>query len=168
MIVAGIDCGLAGALCFMRDNTAVDSIYDMPIFELLRGGKKKRELDAYGLALLISDKRPGHAFVEKIWGRPHTQDGGYAQAPLLISYGIVKGVLAGLGIPITEHAPRTWKKALAVPSEKDGARARASQLLPTATHHWPLKKHDGRAESALIALYGLSKLHSIGSEAADR
>jgi hypothetical protein len=45
-----------------------------------------------------------------------------------------------------------------VPAEKDGARARASQLLPQHAGHWPLKKHDGRAEAALIALYGWRQL----------
>jgi hypothetical protein len=39
------------------------------------------------------------------------------------------------------------------PAGKDGARARASQLIPSAAHHWPLKKHDGRAEAALLAFY---------------
>jgi hypothetical protein len=31
---------------------------------------------------------------------------------------------------------------------------RANQLLPFCTDMWPLKKHDGRAEAALIAVYG--------------
>jgi hypothetical protein len=50
--------------------------------------------------------------------------------------------------------PRRWKSALQVPASKDAARFRASQLLPQAAHLWPLKKHDGRAEAALLAVFG--------------
>jgi hypothetical protein len=64
-------------------------------------------------------------------------------------------------VPITIVHPRTWKRALGVPREKDGARARASQLLPAHAHLWPLKKHDGRAEAALIATYGVQTLRAI-------
>jgi crossover junction endodeoxyribonuclease RuvC len=74
--------------------------------------------------------------------------------------------LAALGVPMSFVAPATWKRALQVPAAKDGARARASQLLPAAAGHWPLVKHDGRAEAALIALYGLRFLGAITSAAA--
>jgi hypothetical protein len=50
---------------------------------------------------------------------------------------------------------------LGVPAAKDGSRARASQLMPAATHHWPLVKHDGRAEAALIGHCGLSALRRV-------
>jgi hypothetical protein len=30
--------------------------------------------------------------------------------------------------------------------------------MPAAAHLWPLIKHDGRAEAALLALYGLRSL----------
>ena len=55
-------------------------------------------------------------------------------------------------------SPRRWKRALHVPKAKDAARARASQLLPEAAHQWRLRKHDGRAEAALLALYGARQL----------
>ena len=52
-----------------------------------------------------------------------------------------------------------WKRALGVQKSKDAARARASQLLPAAAAQWGLRKHDGRAEAALLALYGARQLH---------
>jgi hypothetical protein len=52
-----------------------------------------------------------------------------------------------------------------VPAAKDGARARASQLLPGAADQWPLVKHDGRAEAALIALWGIRSLNLIANAA---
>lgn len=68
--------------------------------------------------------------------------------------GIVQGVLGALMIPMTLITPAQWKVALRVPADKGGARARASQLIPKGAHRWPLAKHDGRAEAALIGLYG--------------
>jgi hypothetical protein len=47
---------------------------------------------------------------------------------------------------------------MGVTKSKDGCRARASQLLPEAADQWPLRRHDGRAEAALIALYGARQL----------
>lgn len=73
-------------------------------------------------------------------------------------YGILLGVIAALGIPITHVYSRTWKAALRVPAAKDGARARASELIRGGAVHWPLIKHDGRAEAALIALWGIRSL----------
>jgi hypothetical protein len=47
---------------------------------------------------------------------------------------------------------------MGVTKSKDGCRARASQLLPAAAHQRPLRRHDGRAEAALIALFGAQQL----------
>jgi len=58
-------------------------------------------------------------------------------------------------IAYTLVAPATWKRALGgIPAEKDAARARASQLMPSASGYWARKKDDGRAEAALIAFWG--------------
>ena len=82
------------------------------------------------------------------------------------AYGIAVGVLAAMGTPLSFISPVVWKRALQVPAAKDGARARASQLMPAAVHHWPLVKHHGHAEAALIALYGLRQLAGIATLAA--
>ena len=50
--------------------------------------------------------------------------------------------------------PQVWKRRFNLTSDKDASRARASELLPAHAHLWPLKEHDGRAEAALLALYG--------------
>ena len=57
--------------------------------------------------------------------------------------------------------PQRWKRELGVPAGKDGARARASQLLPQAAGQWPLKKHDGRAEAALISVFGSRSINIV-------
>lgn len=151
-MIVGIDPGLSGALVFFNSSEIVVA-HDMPTFELVRNRKKRREIDINTLHSVLTSEKFEHAFIEQVHSMPQMS------APTVFafgkSYGIVLGVLAALQIPVTAIDPRVWKKALQVPAAKDGARARASQLLPGAAHFWPLVKHDGRAEAALIALYGM-------------
>jgi crossover junction endodeoxyribonuclease RuvC len=157
MIVAGIDLGLSGAVALIdAASGAVVDIADMPTLALARGGKHKREIDAHSLARLIGDRRPSHVYIEMVGAMPG--QGVSSVFAFGKSFGVVIGVLAALAVPMTLVSPVTWKRALGVPAAKDAARYRASQLLPAAAHHWPLVKHDGRAEAALIALYGLRQL----------
>ena len=157
-MICGIDPGLSGAIAFADGDKLI--VVDMPTLALMRGGKNKREVDAHALARLLTAGNPleydadacRHAFVEGVHSMPGQGVSGVFA--LGKGYGIILGILSALAIPYTVVAPRRWKNALAVPAAKDGARARASQLLPHAANQWPLKKHDGRAEAALLALYG--------------
>jgi crossover junction endodeoxyribonuclease RuvC len=160
MIVIGLDPGISGAVAIL-DDEGMNS-FDMPILEIKRGTKTKRIVDACRLAEKLRGI-DGHAFVEIAGSRPphrRGKDGEEVKEGVASSfsngrnYGRIEGVIAALGIPITDVSPAKWKKDLRVPAEKDGARFRASQLLPRYADQWPLKKHDGRAEAALIALWG--------------
>ena len=156
-VVLGIDPGLSGALAFLDAGIDVD-VVDMPTLRLSRSGKARRELDLANLARLIDERATSirHAFVELAGARP-----GQGVASMFSfgrSYGAILGILSANFLPITTVAPGRWKRALSVPAAKDGARARASELLPRAAHHWPLTSHAGRAEAALIALWGAREL----------
>jgi crossover junction endodeoxyribonuclease RuvC len=74
------------------------------------------------------------------------------------SYGIIETALAAAQIPFRTVRPQVWKKAMGVLADKDQARQMATQLIPSGAEFWPLKKHDGRAEAALIAQYGRQHL----------
>lgn len=161
MIVCGVDPGLSGALAFYGTlDTGISPIdcltYDMPTLSLVRGGKNKREVDAHSLARLLKSRPIDHAFLEQV-GAMKAQ-GVSSMFSFGKSYGIVIGVLATLEIPMTLVPPVRWKKAMAVPAAKDGARARASQLMPAFAWQWTRVKDDGRAEAACIALYGWREL----------
>ena len=152
-VILGIDPGLSGAIAFLGPDGTVEVI-DMPTLALRRGGKAKRELDLIALARMFDERVSTirHAFVEQVGAMP-----GQGIASMFAfgkAYGALLGVLSANFIPMTTVSPVVWKKALAVPAGKDAARARASQLLPRSAYLWPLTKHDGRAEAALIALYG--------------
>ena len=72
-----------------------------------------------------------------------------------LGYGIYLGLIISRGISYTEVPPIKWKKELGVTADKDEARKRASELMPSASDLWKLKCEDGVAEAALLAYYGI-------------
>jgi crossover junction endodeoxyribonuclease RuvC len=160
-LILGLDPGLNGALAWVSER-GVEQIADMPTFELTRNGKTKRSIDIAALLRLIrarpawpSDNSRLHAFVEDVGPMP--SQGVSSVFAFGKVCGIIQCALHALDIPFTLVSPVKWKKALSVPAAKDGARARASQLLPGGSEYWPRVKDDGRAEAALIAYYGLTQ-----------
>ncbi len=152
--IAGIDPGLGGGLCILDavQPTIGAMTYDIPTHLLERGRKVKREVDVHGLADLLRSQLIDHVFVEQAGAMP-----GQGVASMFAFgkvYGVILGVLGALGIPTTLVPPVVWKRTLCVPEGKHGARARASQLLPSVADQWRLAGQHGRAEAALIALYG--------------
>lgn len=151
-MLAGVDPGLNGSISFLDEPDQIACFY-MPVLHLTKAGKNSREIDPNGIIRLFRERQPRHVILEKAWNRPG--NGGSAAHKSGVGYGIILGILAVMDIPFTMVAPQTWKKALQVPAAKDGARARASQLMPYGKQLWPLVKDDGRAEAALLCLYGI-------------
>lgn len=148
MNILGVDPGMSGALAFY-DGTEL-MIYDMPVFER----NKTKRVDCVRLHSIIKQNNPDAAIVEQVnaFGMGATSAYGFGW-----NCGCVEAVLSCCKIPFSYVTPQVWKKAMQCPKDKDSARMRASQLMPDHAHNWDLKKHDGRAESALIALYGFNK-----------
>jgi crossover junction endodeoxyribonuclease RuvC len=144
--ILGIDNGLGGSLCFYNGEECM--IYDMPTLEV----KNRNVLDMQAIARLLKQDPPWHTYIEKLTPMPKVS--GLSGFSMGHSEGFILGLLTGFNLPYTLIRPNNWKAIMQCPADKDGARQRASQLLPQFAHNWPLKKHDGRAESALIALYG--------------
>jgi len=152
--IVGIDPGLTGALAFYVNGEV--KAFDMPTVEIQRGKKNKRDLDVQALVALIQQYRAYNpkirAVIEKAQAMPKQGTSSmfaYGQA-----YGTVLGILAAMQIPVTKIHPTVWKRKMGVNAGKDGCRQRASEIFPQFADNWPLKKHHGRAEAALIAAYG--------------
>lgn len=146
--ILGLDNGLAGALSFYDGAELL--VYDMPTFKTDRP-----QLDLLRLADIIRINKPDHAYIEKLTPLPKIS--GLTAFSMGNSEGAVIATLTALQVPFTLVRPADWKKAMQCPKDKDGARMRACQLLPQFSHNWDRKKDDGRAESAIIALYGYKK-----------
>ena len=156
MKTIGIDPGAGGAIALLNDRQIV-TVLDMPTVLVPSRTKshRRRRIDAAGLAGALEALGPVDAAFVELAG-PMPRDGSAGSFWFGKAAGVVEGCLAGLGFAgVTLVPPAVWKRRLNVPTPKDAARARASQLFgEEGAALWPLKKHDGRAEAAMIALFG--------------
>jgi hypothetical protein len=76
---------------------------------------------------------------------------------IAVAYGELKACLFFGGVPTFEVDPSAWKKTMRLSTDKNASRALASQYFPDCSDQWKRVKDDGRAEAALIALYGKGK-----------
>jgi len=154
-MILGIDPGASGALAFFDFEKGELTIFDMPVATVERNGKTKKEVSPAMLAMLCRGIEVRRAIVERVNAMPG--QGVTSMFAFGRSFGIVEGVLGGLNIPTSYVTPQAWRKAMQVREGKDGSRQRAAELFPKYADQFALKKHDGRAEAALIAYYGALK-----------
>lgn len=169
--ICGVDPGLSGAICLLAEGGSVTFVknneptlgpiifFDMPIHEITVNGKKKRRLDLYALGKFFDEhsKNISRAIVEDVTASP--QMGVTSSFSFGFSAGAIQGIIAANFISMARVSPRTWKKAMGLTADKDACRRQASEMYPGFCHLWGRAKDDGRAESLLLAHYGLQKGH---------
>jgi crossover junction endodeoxyribonuclease RuvC len=157
--ILGIDPGLSGALALLDIDGSLE-VVDMPTLQL-----KKRVIDEYALARIIDNwsSRVREVWLEQVATRPG--EGAVGAFTFGRGYGLLRGICAANFLTIIDVTPQTWKRALRVPAEKDGARAAASRVFPRHADQWARVKDDGRAEAALIARHGMNETLTIRSAA---
>lgn len=149
----GIDPGLYGAIAVYDAGANLLSVHDIPTHELTVNGKKRLQIDKHALShLFMWDLLIGRAFVEDVHSMP--AQGVASSFKFGFVAGCIQQAVVDAGFELVLVPPQVWKRRFNLTSDKDASRARASELLPAHAHLWPLKKHDGRAEAALLALYG--------------
>lgn len=152
MIYVGIDPGLNGAIAIFNAQKGTLEIIDMPTVEVMRNKKTKREVSAVMLATALREiPAVTMAIVERVNAMPG--QGVTSVFSFGRSTGVVEGVLGALRIPCTIVPPRQWQKFVNTRDGKDGARLRAGELFPAYANLFARKKHDGRADAALMAWY---------------
>lgn len=157
MIFIGIDPGLSGALAFWEPSTRALAIFDMPTIDVIRSNKKRRQIDTALLLSHLSAKTERlmrtdmRAAIELSGVRPG--EGAVGAHRNGINWGVAYMALVALKIPHEIVSPQMWKHQMRAPADKTSARLRASELMPEHAGMWPLKKHDGRAEAAMIAMW---------------
>jgi crossover junction endodeoxyribonuclease RuvC len=152
--IMGIDPGLSGALSYL--DRGVLKLFDMPT----TGAGKKRAVNADAVAEIIENigaapddnDRPDAAFLEHV----HAIHGVDAGSTFRFgeSFGVIRGIVAALRIPIFLIPPKLWKKALGLPADKEAARGLAIDLFPKFAALFARKLDHNRAEAALLAWYG--------------
>lgn len=150
MRILGVDPGLRGALALIDDELGLTVVQDMPVVKL-RGSTVMAE---GVLRELIRDLDPTHAYVERVHSMP--KQGVVSAFTFGMGYGLIRGVLTGLGVATTLVTPNEWKRALRVGADKREARVIAGRLFPMNARDFARVRDDGRAEAVLLAFYGLN------------
>ena len=160
MIILGIDPGVSGAIAWWRDgDRTIYRVDDLPMIEVKVGKGKRKQFQPGIFTQMILNEVPYseiecHAYLEHVQSMPG--EGAVGAFSFGRGFGQIEGALAGIGIPYTLVRPAKWKAALGVPADKGGARALACRRCPDLAAMFSRVKDDGRAEAALIALYGAS------------
>jgi crossover junction endodeoxyribonuclease RuvC len=145
-IILGIDPGVSGALALLANGEV--HVIDMPVVEV-RG---KRLIDATAVRRAIME---GFPYLTNMIVLEHVQGVQGSGATSAFSFGrgfgIVEGVVAGLGLPLTLVRPTVWTKALGVSRDKGQHRLTASRLWPQQSQLFARVKDDGRADASLLA-----------------
>lgn len=167
-LIVGIDPGKDGAIVAMDEHGAVRSValtkerFTVPI-----GKGSRREYDAVAMGNYLTEL---HALqevrlvcIEKQQAMP--SQGGTSMFSLGMGYGLWLGIIGTLAIPCSVVHPKTWQKAVLrdVPGTGKGrAIYLCKQRLPKLDLS-PGKKrkpHDGIADAACIAMWGLRNVIS--------
>jgi crossover junction endodeoxyribonuclease RuvC len=160
-MIVGVDPGAHGAFAFLSDSGALISVHDMPSFQVRVGAKTRTRLAVAELAALIRERSCSASFIERVGAMPG--QGVSSCFSFGYSAGAVEGVLAALGVAVNFVTPQQWKKAMQVRADKDDCRQRAAQLFPSHAGAFSRVKDDGRAEAAMIALYGFQSAARIAA-----
>jgi crossover junction endodeoxyribonuclease RuvC len=176
-VVIGVDPGASGALAISVDGR-LEEVVDMPVGPNASG--KGERVQPAVLADIVRDWQfrwsPSSALyvavIERVAAMP--SQGVSSMFAFGHSLGAVEGVLSAMGVPVEWVTPSAWKadmglstpkikrepfadekeakkaKARAKAQAKDASRAAAARLFPSNAGAFALKKHDGRAEAALM------------------
>lgn len=155
MKIIGIDPGNNGAIAVVEAG-ALMGVWDMPVIRekrrtVLKGPsllKVFQEIEIWSNLILPV------VYLEKVGAMPN--QGVTSMFNFGRSVGLLEGVCASFQLRVVEAPPTQWKAQMGLTGRnKDASRTRAIECFPEKAELFHLKKHEGRAEAALIALWGL-------------
>lgn len=153
----GIDPGVTGAIAVIHGGH-LKAVYDMPINDSRADGAE--------VAAILNDiavaSDIASVFIEDT--QPMPKNGSIASFKLGYNTGVIVGVVQGLSYPLRRVRPVIWKRESGlIGKDKTASRGLATELYPSHAADFRLAKHDGRAEAALIARWGLGALIKEGN-----
>lgn len=120
--IAAIDPGNSGAIAILSADGHLIEVLDMPTVTITVSGKQRRIVSAPLLATMLRIHDPSEIWLEQVSTRPG--EGSVGAFAFGRGVGVIEGVTATLGKPLTTVRPNVWKKAISCPADKGGARAR--------------------------------------------
>jgi crossover junction endodeoxyribonuclease RuvC len=155
MRVLGVDPGATGALAMWDTGLDAMVVADMPSVLVRVGKGRRRQLSETWLADIVRGYEPDCAWMERVHALPG--QGVTSSFSFGLAYGIARGVLAALGVPVTLVTPNEWKRSFRLGPDKNEARLIAARLVPLSAPRFARAMDDGRAEAALLALFGANQ-----------
>jgi crossover junction endodeoxyribonuclease RuvC len=150
--VIGIDPGLKGAIALIRSGDLIDAL-DMPLLDGQVDGAVICEfIRRQGFILGLHHTVP-QVWIEKVHSMP--KQGVTSVFTFGQAYGIAIGAAQASGATINYARPQEWKGHFGLSADKKESSALARDLFPDHLDRFKRVKDNGRAEAALIALYGL-------------
>ena len=143
----GIDPGMTGGIAYVTATGVLGDCVQMPTHD--------GEVSGWMLAQILEVYREDIqdrmvVVVENVHSMP--KQGVSSTFKFGKSFGIVLGVVQGMGLPMHRVTPQAWKKThTLIGKDKDASRGLATELWPSMSMHWSRKKDNGVSDAALIA-----------------
>ena len=155
MLIIGIDPGVSGSICFLKDGKILDVI-EMPVMN--EGKKNKKQVNGAQIYNEITEKinknsetniRVVIEHVTAMPGQGVTSMFNFGQ-----SFGVLKGICSAMRLPMFFVRPAKWKRYYnLINSEKDASRTRAIEIFPDFSSQLSKKKDSNKADAILIASF---------------
>ena len=155
MLIIGIDPGISGSICFLKDGKILD-VVEMPT--MIDGKKNKKQINGSQIFNEISkiinqtEKKDIKVIIEQVSAMPG--QGVTGMFNFGQSFGILKGICAAMQLPMYFVRPAKWKKYFnLINSEKDASRTKAIEIFPYFSSNLAKKKDSNKADAILIASF---------------
>ena len=155
MLIIGIDPGVSGSICFLKDGKILDVI-EMPIMN--EGKKNKKQVNGAQIYNEITKKINSYpetktrVVIEHVTAMPG--QGVTSMFNFGQSFGILKGICSAMRLPMFFVRPAKWKRYYnLINSEKDASRTRAIEIFPNFSSELSKKKDSNKADAILIASF---------------
>ena len=153
MLIIGIDPGISGSICFLKDGKILD-VVDMPT--MADGKKNKKQVNGSQIYNEILKKigteknQNVRVIIEHVSAMPG--QGVTSMFNFGQSFGILKGICSAMRLPMYFVRPAKWKKYFnLINSEKDASRTKAIEIFPYFSSQLSKKKDSNKADAILIS-----------------
>ena len=153
MLIIGIDPGISGSICFLKDGKILD-VVDMPT--MADGKKNKKQVNGSQIYNEILKKigteknQNVRVIIEHVSAMPG--QGVTSMFNFGQSFGILKGICSAMQLPMYFVRPAKWKKYFnLINSEKDASRTKAIEIFPYFSSQLSKKKDSNKADAILIS-----------------
>tara|TARA_Y100001958_G_C20873854_1_gene306961 strand:- start:55 stop:549 length:495 start_codon:yes stop_codon:yes gene_type:complete len=155
MLIIGIDPGISGSICFMKNGQILE-VVEMPT--MTEGKKNKRQVNGAQIYNEIlqrikeNDNENIRVIIEQVSAMPG--QGVTSMFNFGQSFGILKGICSAMQLPMYFVRPAKWKKYFGlINSEKGASRTKAIEMFPYFSSNLSKKKDINKADAILIASF---------------